>query len=878
MSRRLQRNALFALTILLAVCVPGNLEAREVQIEEPPAWPEGSAAYDNMVSLTEFGYRKIDTPANENARNWIANELESMGYEVERQPFTTQLCENCENIVVTINGTLEDDWRVIGAHHDAICYSPPPAVGLTYPTCTSSGAYDDGTGSGALLELARTFSEWNGTPLHTWKLAWWDYEEWQGTGSPESGGMGSLHFVQEQIPEHVNVTYVNLDMFALNWPVPTPLASQLSGCDEEFWTLYMFTSPVDDWSYYEDRGLEVTDEMQSNAEWFQAHLKEINTNLSHPEEWVRVIDDTKGNSDHYNFIMHNHTATWIRGQHQYIHEEGDTCEQTPKHAQTDSVTTVNAMAGGRNNVEAGLQTGLDVVATMVWWDWESSVSESSEGGQETLFAGSGQISVICILPWLIGLLLLVGFISVRRDEFQLGLILEEDAGQQEQIANPSTDGKTLVESYQSRVMTLCVLYIAQGIPWGFITVTFVTFIAGEGVSASMIGTLLLMGTLPWTFKFLWGPVIDRFQYRPMGRRRPWILFAETGMIFTLSLILLVPDPSSSLKTVAGIFLVYNIFTSLQDVSTDALAVDILRPDEFEKVNSYMFSSKIVGGMIGGAGLGTIIGYVGIKGAILLQIPILLLIMLAPLLMTERPGEIRFPWQKSELELWSADDMGGERNFAQILANIRTAFSLRSTRLGIVLSLSISLSYFLVPVLPLLFIQELGWDEPKFNATKGGLLLIVMMFGYIVGGQLAKIFGGKSVIIYSALAGTLLTICWGLTESLWSNSTFLITLWSIHTFIWGMASINIFSLMMKITWPEVGGTQFTAYMAMMNLSAVIGYSLTSVFAERFDYSSLILLSAIFESLIIVCVMFIDPDETRRVLGTTAEKISADAELV
>ena len=40
--------------------------------------------------------------------------------------------------------------------------------------------------------------------------------------------MGSLHFVQEQIPSHVNVTYVNLDMFALNWPVPTPLASQLA--------------------------------------------------------------------------------------------------------------------------------------------------------------------------------------------------------------------------------------------------------------------------------------------------------------------------------------------------------------------------------------------------------------------------------------------------------------------------------------------------------------------------------------------------------------------------------------------------------------------------------------------------------------------------
>ena len=159
-----------------------------------------------------------------------------------------------------------------------------------------------------------------------------------------------------------------------------------------------------DWSYYEDRGLEVTDEMQSDAEWFQAHLKAINTNLSHPEEWVRVIDDTKGNSDHYNFIMHNHTATWIRGQHQYIHEEGDTCEQTPKHAQTDSVATVNTMAGGRNNVEAGLQTGLDIVATMVWWDWEP---EEENDGFSEFVESVGLLSIILGMAGMVGCLILI---------------------------------------------------------------------------------------------------------------------------------------------------------------------------------------------------------------------------------------------------------------------------------------------------------------------------------------------------------------------------------------------------------------------------------------------------------------------------------------
>ena len=413
MAQRFYHSSLLVLLMLMACCLPGNLASTDAQLEQPPAWPEGGQAYENMVSLTEFGYRQIDSAANENARNWIASELEGMGYEVERQSFTTDVCMNCQNIVVTINGTLEDDWRVVGAHHDAICYSPPPLIGVTYPGCTNTGAYDDGTGSGALLEIARTFSEWNGTPLHTWKLGWWDYEEWQGSGSPEGGGKGSLHFVEQQIPEDVNVTYINLDMFALNWPVPTPLASQLAGCDEDFWTLYMFTSPVDDWSYYEDRGLEVTQEMQVYAEWFQAHLKEINANLSHPEEWVRVIDDIKGNSDHYNFIMNNHTATWLRGQHQYIYEEGDACEQTPKHAQTDTVTTINTMAGGQANVEQGLQTGLDIIATMAWWDWQTPemLEAQEQDANAQTGGGSGSMSTFLIPLFWLTLLPVVFFLA-----------------------------------------------------------------------------------------------------------------------------------------------------------------------------------------------------------------------------------------------------------------------------------------------------------------------------------------------------------------------------------------------------------------------------------------------------------------------------------
>ena len=502
-------------------------------------------------------------------------------------------------------------------------------------------------------------------------------------------------------------------------------------------------------------------------------------------------------------------------------------------------------------------------------------AEVEEEESEDLSVGDGVISAVLFTPWFIGMFVLVGFITLRRERFQLGLAFEDDSVEVSNEVSTS-DGNSLVDNYRARVLTLCALYVAQGIPWGFMTVTFVTYLAVEGVSAGELAFLLTLGTLPWSLKFLWGPIIDRFQYRQMGKRRPWILIAQTGMIIVLASILFIPNPANELTLIASMFLVYNIFTSLQDVSTDALAVDILKPHELEKVNSYMFTAKSVGGVIGGAGLGTIIGFVGIKGAILLQVPILLLIMMVPLFMTERPGEKLFPWSEDG-NIWVVDEIEERKDFKEILSKVKTAFSLRSTQLGIVLSLVMSISAFLIAVLPELFLRELDWSQEKFNATKGGIILGVSMLGYIVGGQLGNRFGGKSIIIYSALGTALFTATWGLTESRWEDGYFMMTIWCLRTFAWSMVSINIFSLMMRITWSEVGGTQFTGYMAMMNLSAIIGYQLTEPIASRYDFPTLFLIAAALETLVIFAAMFIDPDETRRTLGTSGP-IPLDAEII
>ncbi|GIR42039.1 MAG: hypothetical protein CM15mP52_2690 [Candidatus Neomarinimicrobiota bacterium] len=70
----------------------------------------------------------------------------------------------------------------------------------------------------------------------------------------------------------------------------------------------------------------------------------------------------------------------------------------------------------------------------------------------------------------------------------------------------------------------------------------------------------------------------------MGKRRPWILFAQIGMALSLVAMIFMGDISENISLLGWMFFLHNCFASLQDVSCDALAVDVLLPEEQGKVN------------------------------------------------------------------------------------------------------------------------------------------------------------------------------------------------------------------------------------------------------------------------------------------------------
>ena len=78
-----------------------------------------------------------------------------------------------------------------------------------------------------------------------------------------------------------------------------------------------------------------------------------------------------------------------------------------------------------------------------------------------------------------------------------------------------------------RMFTLCVLYVAQGIPWGFMAFTLPAILADRGLDATAIGGVLAMTTLPYSFKWAWGFVIDAFPSKRWGP--PWKHFGSGGL-------------------------------------------------------------------------------------------------------------------------------------------------------------------------------------------------------------------------------------------------------------------------------------------------------------------------------------------------------------
>jgi PAT family beta-lactamase induction signal transducer AmpG len=201
----------------------------------------------------------------------------------------------------------------------------------------------------------------------------------------------------------------------------------------------------------------------------------------------------------------------------------------------------------------------------------------------------------------------------------------------------------LKESAALRYATFFYLYVMQGIPAGFALTAIANYLLGKQVASERVGGFIALVGLPWTFQFIWGPLIDRFQYSAMGHRKYWIVASQLAAVAASSALLIVRDPFLELPALSALFFIHSIFASIQVASVDAMAISIAPLNERGKLNGCMRGGFLLGIAFGAAALSYIMHTYGFRSAALLQTIILFLFTIVFFFTRLERGDVLVPW-------------------------------------------------------------------------------------------------------------------------------------------------------------------------------------------------------------------------------------------
>lgn len=124
------------------------------------------------------------------------------------------------------------------------------------------------------------------------------------------------------------------------------------------------------------------------------------------------------------------------------------------------------------------------------------------------------------------------------------------------------------------------------------------YLRAEGVGLKEIGLFALV-TFPYTWKFMWAPLMDRYIPPFLGRRRGWMLLMQLALLGSIACLGLF-DPGMSIMTIAYLATAVALFSASQDIVLDAYRRELLPEQELGWGNSVHVQAYRISGIVPGA--------------------------------------------------------------------------------------------------------------------------------------------------------------------------------------------------------------------------------------------------------------------------------------
>ena len=387
----------------------------------------------------------------------------------------------------------------------------------------------------------------------------------------------------------------------------------------------------------------------------------------------------------------------------------------------------------------------------------------------------------------------------------------------------------------SKLIIIAALYTAQFIPTTFFIQTVPIFMRQQNMSLDAIGFLSFL-ILPSALKFLWSPLIDRYSLPKLGHYRGWIIFFQLLLaIVTFGCAFI--DIENNFDTLVILMFCAFLFSSSQDIATDALAVNLLEPNERGIGNAIQSGGNIFGAIIGGGGVLILLDRVGWKYSLIIM-SLTMLLTLIPIILY--PEAVKNKPKKSNL-------------FKSYLQPFITFLS-RPKALPWLLVLVL---YMVGEMMSGTMLRPLFVDRGLSLSEIGVMLGIVSYSARIVSALIAGVLitklGRINSLILFGLAASIATLLYIIPANGVSNLPILYAVTITANAFQGMAYTALLSAMMDKCELHTAATDYTFQVSVVYIGGVAASMLSGKVASSTGYAGMFIISAAV-SLLSVLVIF------------------------
>lgn len=389
--------------------------------------------------------------------------------------------------------------------------------------------------------------------------------------------------------------------------------------------------------------------------------------------------------------------------------------------------------------------------------------------------------------------------------------------------------QSVLEVFQSRKMAaLLFLGFASGLPLFLTSRTLQAWMTVEGVDLGSIGLFSLVA-LPYSLKFLWSPLLDRFVPPFLGRRRGWLAIAQVALTVAIAAMTL-QNPPQALQLLAINALLIAFLSATQDIAVDAYRTDILEEREM--------------------GAGAAVAVLGYRIALLVTGSLALILA------------DRLPWQIVYLlmaglmalslpfSIWAPEPVLRDRPPASLLEAVVLPFQEFFTRSGIfkgflilVFIILYKLGDALVNNMATPFLLQIGFTQTDIGAIQGGMGLIATIVGVLTGGAILSRLGiNRSLWVFGGLQA-FSNLVYFILAQIGRNYPFMVLAIIVENFCAGLGTAAFVAFLMSLCNQRFSATQFALLSSLMAVSRDILAAPSGQIAKSIGWAPFFLLTLV-----------------------------------